>query len=157
MIVGGFGNIVTKSLQGSETTHHQGSSPSLLWCKEAHIGISRCLQLWHWSSPTPVAAEWDMKPVVFASHTLTETEKLYAQIEKCLASAWASERFSQYLTGLQNFTLIVDHKPLVPLMMTKNLNQVPVRCQHLLISLMCFNPTVKQVPGKKTADIRCPV
>lgn len=77
------------------------------------------------------------KPLAFASRTLTDTE--------CLAGVWACEKFSQYLSGLDNFVLRTDHKPLVPLMNSKDIDQVPIRCQRLLMRLMRFNPTVEYV------------
>ncbi|CAB4036486.1 Retrovirus-related Pol poly from transposon opus, partial [Paramuricea clavata] len=87
-----------------------------------------------------------LKPIAFASCTLLPAEGLYAQIEKeCLASVWACEKFDRYLRGLQQFKLLADHKPLVPLINGSDLNSVPIRCQRLLMRMMRYNPKAQHL------------
>jgi len=58
---------------------------------------------------------------------MTETECRYAQIEKkVLAVTWACEKFSAYILGCE-FEIESDHKPLIPLLTSKALDNLPLR------------------------------
>ena len=95
-----------------------------------------------------------LRPVAFASRSMTETDQRYAQIEKeALAVTWACERFSNYLIGAR-FKIETDHKPLVPLLGTKDLSELPARVQRFKIRLMRFTFSISHTPGKDliTAD-----
>uniref|UniRef100_H3BG27 Gypsy retrotransposon integrase-like protein 1 n=1 Tax=Latimeria chalumnae TaxID=7897 RepID=H3BG27_LATCH len=90
-----------------------------------------------------------LKPVAYCSRTLMDAETRYAQIEKeCLASMWACKKFEKYLYGLDSFKLMTDHKPLIPLINSRDLDCVPIRCQQLLMRMMQYNPQAEYVPGK---------
>ncbi len=89
-----------------------------------------------------------LKPVAYASRTLTPTEQRYAQVEKeALAVTWACERFRDFLIGL-TFKIETDHKPLIPLLGSKNLEDLPPRIQRLRMRLMAYQYTIVHVPGK---------
>lgn len=88
------------------------------------------------------------KPVVFISRSMSSAEKNYAQIEKeALAATWTCERLSSYLLGLK-FRLETDHKPLVPLLSHKALDELPPRVLRFRLRLMRFTYEVVHVPGK---------
>ncbi|GFN76539.1 Pol polyprotein [Plakobranchus ocellatus] len=94
------------------------------------------------------------RPVSYISRSLTPAEKNHAVIEKeALAATWASERFSEYILG-STYTIETDHKPLVPLLTTKELYKMPPRIQRFRLRLMRFSPNVIHVSGKQqiTAD-----
>jgi len=94
------------------------------------------------------------KPVAYASRSLSETEQHYAQIEKeALATTWACEKFSTYLIG-KMFDVETDHKPLVPLLNTKHLDDLPPRILRFRLRLAKFQFAAYHIPGKYmyTAD-----
>ena len=81
------------------------------------------------------------QPVAFASKTMTETEKRYAQIEKeCLAIVYACEKFNQYI--LEKSTKIeTDHKP-SEIIFKKSLLCAPKRLQRMLLRLQKYSLVV---------------
>ena len=92
----------------------------------------------------------ELKPVAYCSRTLTETERKWAQIEKeLLAATWTCEKMHMFLSGLPKFQLQLDHKPLIPLINSRNLVEAPLRCQRLLMRLMAYNAYALFVPGKQ--------
>jgi hypothetical protein len=87
--------------------------------------------------------------VAYISRSMTPRARRYAQIKKeALAFTWACERLSDYLVGLQ-FHIQTDHKPLVPLFSTKDLEELPVRVQRFRMRMMRFNFTISHVPGNE--------
>jgi len=92
--------------------------------------------------------------VVYISRSLTPTEVHYAQIEKeVLAATRACEQLSSYLLGLE-FTVRTDHKPLISLLGSQALDDLPPRIIGFRLRLLRFNYKIIHVPGKQlvTAD-----
>ena len=88
------------------------------------------------------------RPVAYASRAMSPREQRYAQIEKeALGITWASERFADYLIGLK-FHIETDHKPLVSLLGSKSLDDLPARIQRFRMRMMRFTYTISHVPGK---------
>jgi len=93
-------------------------------------------------------------PVAFISRELSSTEEKYTQIEKeALATTRVCERLADYLIG-KTFHIETDHKHLVPLLGTKNLDKMPPRIQRLRMRLLRFDFAISRVLGKEltTAD-----
>ena len=59
------------------------------------------------------------------SRFLTPTETRYATIElELLAVAWSVTKCKVFLLGLQNFTIITDHNPLIPILNNHRLDEI---------------------------------
>ena len=87
------------------------------------------------------------KPCAYASRSLTEAQKNYAQIEKeLLAIYFGVTKFHQYIFG-NRFTVETDHKPLIAIF-KKTLNSCPPRLQRILLSLQNYDLNVIYKPGK---------
>jgi transposase InsO family protein len=96
-----------------------------------------------------------LKPVAYASRSLSSAETNYAMIElECLSVVYACEKFKQYLFG-RTFNVVTDHKPLIPIF-KKPLSKTPLRIQRLLLRLQPFSFTATYQPGQSanhsTAD-----
>ena len=59
----------------------------------------------------------------------------------------ACERLSQYLLA-SKFILETDHKPLIPLLLMKNLD-LPFRVQRFRLRMMRYQYEIIHVPGKE--------
>ena len=66
---------------------------------------------------------------------------------------WACERLRRYLSGL-DFTIRTDHKPLITLLKSRALDDLPPRIIRFRLRLLRFNFNIIHVPGKNllTAD-----
>lgn len=86
--------------------------------------------------------------VSYISRTMTETERHYAQIEReALGITWAAEKLSEYITGI-HVVFETDHKPLVQILQSKNLDTLTPRLQRFRMRLMRYDYSVVYVPGK---------
>ncbi|XP_032241511.2 uncharacterized protein K02A2.6-like [Nematostella vectensis] len=86
------------------------------------------------------------QPVAYASRSLTETEKNYAQIEKeMLSIVFGVERFEHYLYG-RPIKVETDHKPLESIF-KKSLISAPKRLQRMMLRLQKFDLQVNYKRG----------
>ena len=96
------------------------------------------------------------KPIAYFSRALTPTETRYSQIKKeCLAFTWLAEHASDYILG-KEITRETDHKPLVPLLTTHSIDQLPPRSQRTRMRLMRVHiKSLVHIPGKEmyTSDM----
>ena len=108
------------------------------------------------SAETKISAGASSFGLGAVDRAMTDTEHRYAQIEKeALAATWACKKFSRYMYVLgMKFTLETDHKLLVPLLSTKQLDSLPPRVLRFRLRMDRYDYKVQHVPGKalNTAD-----
>ena len=99
-----------KKLLKSNTllVHYDPDKPLVLTCDASSYGLGAVLEQEN--------EEGLLKPVSYASRTLSKSEKNYCQTEKeGLSVVWAVSKFHKYLYG-RNFQIWTDHKPLIGLL-----------------------------------------
>lgn len=86
------------------------------------------------------------QPIEYASRSLTETQRKWAQIEKeMLAVVFGLERFDQYTYGRETF-VTTDHKPLETIV-KKPLSDTPRRLQQLMMRASRYHFSLKWAKG----------
>lgn len=74
----------------------------------------------------------DWQVVQAGSRFLTNTESRYAIIE--LECAWAIKKCHLFIAGLDNFTVVTDHNPLIPIFNSHRLDEIEnPRLQRLIM------------------------
>ncbi|CAB4002906.1 Transposon Ty3-G Gag-Pol poly [Paramuricea clavata] len=128
-----FDDLKTACSSQPTLVYYDVNKPVKISCDSSQYGLGAvCLQ--------------DEKPVAYASRTLNDTEKRYAQIEKeLLAIVYACERFHQYVYG-RTVQIESDHKPLESIFQ-KPLYQSPLRLQRMLLKLQRYDLKVTYKKG----------
>ena len=101
-----------KLISAPVLTHYDVNLPIHMAADASQYGVGAVI-----SHTMPDGSE---RPIAFASHTLSSSEKRYSQVEKeALALVFGVKKFHQYLYGRQ-FTLVTDHKPLTAILGPKS-------------------------------------
>lgn len=61
---------------------------------------------------------------------------------------WSCQRMNMYLHGLEHFSIETGHKPLVPILNSKQLTEMSPRIQSMRLKLLKYSFTASHVPGK---------
>lgn len=89
------------------------------------------------------------RPVAYASRSLSDAEKEYAQIEKeFLAIVYATKKFHHYIYG-REVKVITDHQPIVSIMKKQIAKINSARLQRLKLKLVKYRLNVEYQPGKE--------
>ena len=140
-----FSNVKEELTKPTVLATYNPSTPTKLASDASSFGLGAVLMQEH---------DGDWRPVAYASRSMSDTERRYAQIKKeALAITWACEKFRTYILGLI-FIIETDHKPLIPLLSTKSLDTLPPRIIRFRLRLSYYSYSIQHVPGKLlyTAD-----
>ena len=92
------------------------NKPTHLCTDTSHHGLGFILQ-------QNTAGTWSL--IQAGSRFLADTESCYAVIElEMLTICWAVSKCKLFLTGLQHFTIITDHNPLIPILNNHCLDEI---------------------------------
>ena len=138
------------------TTSHQSSFDKLRTmlisdCVMAHYDPAAPTQLRVDASPVGLGAiltqtqQGVVRPVAYASRTLTPVERRYSQTEReALAVVWGCEKFHLYLYGT-TFDLLTDHKPLE--VIYSPTSKPPARIERWGLRLQPYTFRLQYSPG----------
>ena len=117
------------------------TKPTRLCTDASRQGLGFILQQ---QSPT---GKWGL--IQAGSRFLTAAESRYAVIElELLAVAWSVLKCKVFLLGVQNFTIMTDHSPLIPILNSHRLDEIEnPRLQRLRTRLMAFSYTAVWCKG----------
>ena len=129
--------------------HFNGTSPLRL---ETDAAQSRGLGMALWQQEP--AGEWRL--LQCGSRHVTPTEARYSATEiELLAVVWAVQKAHLFLAGAQ-FELIVDHRPLVPIINTKKLDELTSpRIVRMKEKLATYRISAVWRPGTKHTVVDC--
>ena len=121
-------------------SYFDASKPTRLSTDASRQGLGFTLQ-------QNTAGTWSL--IQAGSRFLKDTESRYAVIElEMLAVCWAVSKCKLFLTGLQHFTIVTDHNPLIPILNNHRLDELEnPRLQRLKAQLMGYNFTATWVKG----------
>ncbi|UYV64545.1 K02A2.6-like [Cordylochernes scorpioides] len=141
-----FKDIKEKLVQSTLLVHFDSRKRQILSCDASGVGIGAVL--------SQVQGENDIRPVAFASRTLTPAEKKYSQLEReALGIVFGVTRFRNYLLG-NSFTLRTDHKPLVTLFSENK--GIPTiagnRIQRWAIILSAYQYKIEYIKGTSNTE-----
>ena len=90
----------------------------------------------------------NLRPVFYASKTLTCTESNYSNIEREMLGVVFSVLHFKHFTLGQNIHIITDHKPLI-MLFKKNLHATSPRLSHMLVQILDYNTEFHHLEGSK--------
>ena len=135
-----FVNLKNEVSDSSLLHYYDPRKPAYLQCDASLRGIGAAL--------LQPDADGELRPVEYASKSLTPTEQRYACIERELLSiVFGMQRFHTYLYG-RDFNVITDHRPLL-MITNKPIASAPPRLQRMLIKLHGYNFTMTHRPGSQ--------
>ena len=119
------------------------------WSKTG-IGFWLCQKHCQCTADQPGCCRDGWQTAYMGSRFCTPTEQRYAPIEgEAMAAAWAANKCRYYLLGMKEWLLAVDHKPLIPILSTKELLAIPnPRLANQRVKLLPFNFKPVHIAGK---------
>ena len=137
-----FGNVKKALSAPPVLAHYDPELPTVLQTDAARLkGLGYALLQQH-------GDRWRL--VQCGSRFLSDTESRYAMVElELLAVVWALKKCRIFLQGLQHFNLIIDHRPLIPILNDYTLDAVEnPRLQRLKEKTSLYNFTAVWKKGK---------